>query len=90
MGIAMVIHIFDFSKTFSQIHFKLGWNMPWVPGKFVQMVIQWVSYIKKNEKKNFLFWGGLLYMSVDYHAYMEFIVYVIWEQFELAQWYCTC
>ena len=51
MGIAMVIHIFDFSKTFSQIHFKLGWNMPWVPGKFVQMVIQWVSYIKKRKEK---------------------------------------
>ena len=31
MGIAMVIDIFDFfSKMVSQIHFKLGWGVPWV------------------------------------------------------------
>ena len=31
MGIAMLNHMFDFfSKTVSQIHFKLGGDMPWV------------------------------------------------------------
>ena len=36
MGIAMVIHIFNLiSKTISQIHFKLGGEVPWMGAYYV-------------------------------------------------------